>query len=109
MKKIPHKAKHGNPMLNKINEKNREYYNAKLDIAIQMAFDASVLACNEVFQMGPGRFPKYAEEFKKSLNAISKLFAEDSNDMEYSKERLDNALLLITGPENHTPFDARYR
>ena len=106
-KKVNHKSKHGNPMLNKIHAKAKREFDSKLDIAMQMCFDASCLACHEVFNLGPGRFMKYAEEFKKNLNAISTLFAEDSPDMVYSVERLDSALKQIAG-DNHTPFNERY-
>ena len=100
--------KTGNPMLNKIHGQEKAIFDRKLDIAMQMCFDASVLACREVFQLGPGRFLKYADEFKKNLNAISTLFAQDSADLEYSVERLDGALKQICGEKNHTPFNKRY-
>lgn len=105
---FPNGRRSGNAMLNKIHGMERAVYDKKLEIAMQMCFDASVLACREVFQLGPGRFLKYAEEFSKNLNAISTLFAQDSADLEYSVARLDGALKEICGEENHTPFDKRY-
>ena len=107
-KKIPHKAKNGNPMLNKIHATEKQIFDRKLDIAMQMCFDASVLACHEVFDLGPGRFLKYSQAFRENLNAISTLFAQDSSDLDYSVERLDGAMKAITGEKNHTPFNERY-
>lgn len=101
-------GKTGNAMLNKIHGQEKAVFDRKLDIALQMCFDAAVLACHEVFQLGPGRFLKFAEEYKKSLNAISTLFAQDSADLSYSVERLDGALKAICGEKNHTPFNERY-
>ncbi len=100
--------KTGNAMLNKIHGQEKAVFDRKLDIAMQMCFDASVLACREVFQLGPGRFIRYANEFRKNLNSISTLFAQDSDDLEYSIERLDGALKEICGEKNHTPFNERY-
>lgn len=106
-KRIPNK-KPGNPMLNKIHAKEKRVFDQKLDIALQMGFDAAILAAHDVFQLGEGRFLKFSNAYKTRMNEISTLFAQDSADLEYSVERLDSALKAITGEKNHTPFEKRY-
>lgn len=106
-KKVVHKAKNGNQMLNKIHQKEKEVFDKKLDIALQMGFDAACLAAHDVLQLGEGRFLKFANSYQENLNRISSLFAEDTPDCEYSTEKLDAALKAVSG-KNHTPFKERY-
>lgn len=106
-KKIHHKSKTGNPMLNRIYAKATMEYDKKLDISLQMGFDAACLAARDVFQLGEGRFLKFANAYKTWLTRISGLMAEDSPDLEYSAETLDTALKQIAGA-NFVPFEERY-
>ena len=106
-KKVHHRAKTGNPMLNKIHQKEKRVFDQKLEIALQMGFDAACLASRDVFQLGEGRFIKFANAYKTWLNRISALLAEDSPDLEYSAETLDTALKQIAA-SNFVPFDERY-
>ena len=107
-KKVMHKAKKGNPMLNKIHEAERSVYSQKLDIALQMGFDAACLAAHDVLQLGEGRFLKFADAYRERLNAIASLFATDTPDCEYSVEKLDEAMKRVSGEKNHTTFKQRY-
>ena len=108
MKKKPkHKSRNGNPMLNKIHQQEKAVFDKKLDIALQMGFDAACLAARDVFQLGEGRFLKFAQSYKLWINSIAGLISDDSGDLEYSTTKIDEALKKISG-DNFVPWDVRY-
>ena len=82
-----HKAKKGNPMLNKIHAAERSVYSQKLDIALQMGFDAACLAAHDVLQLGEGRFLKFADAYRERLNAIASRSALYKSDLQAHKHR----------------------
>lgn len=84
-----------------------DYTNCRM----QMAFDAAVLAANEVFNMGAARAAAFGEAFIRYSDEIAGLFTEDgkSDDtLEYSKATLDRRIKKIVGNENFVPFNERY-
>lgn len=84
-----------------------DYTNCRM----QMAFDAAVLAANEVFNMGQGRAAAFGEAFMRYSDDIAGMFTEDgkSDDtLEYSKATLDRRIREIVGDDNFSPFNVRY-
>lgn len=73
----------------------------------QMCLDASMMANNKVFNMGPSRAPIYCDAFSEFFLEIVDMFADDTADAEYSRAKVDSALKRICGP-NFQPWDERY-
>lgn len=77
-------------------------------IHTQMCLDAAIVAANEVLDLGPTRVKAFVEEFSDALMAIAKMGVEDTQDMEFTKTKVDARLKEICG-ENFVPWDERYR
>lgn len=73
----------------------------------QMCLDASMMANNKVFNMGPSRAPIYCNAFSEAFLEIVDLFSDDTIDAEYSRAKVDNTLQRICGP-HFQPWDERY-
>jgi hypothetical protein len=103
-----------NLMLAKIEAKKKAEFDyerrAQMRILEQIYFDAFCLACNEVFQMGPGRAKKAMEAYRKYVDRIAQMIVDDEGDKEltYAFEDVDRALRKIVGEENFKPHDERY-
>lgn len=67
---------------------------ASMDMLLQMCLDAAMIAANEVFNMGPSRVEAFCNAF--------------SEDMEYTKAKLDQRLKQICG-DKFQPWEERYR
>ena len=73
----------------------------------QMCVDAAMMACNDMFNMGPTRAPLWVDKFKYYLNEIAGMTVADTADMEYTKAKVDGRLQKICG-DNFQPWDERY-
>lgn len=80
----------------------------KIIIHTQMCFDAAMMAANDVFNMGESRCPEFTSRFSYYVAEIAQTTIEDSRDMEYTKQRIDDRLRKICG-KHFTPYEVRYR
>lgn len=103
-----------NPMIAKIEAKYKSEYKAKferqMEMAMQLICDASFLASNRMFHMGPARAPEYRKIQEEELKWIIELIRadqEDDPDFEYAKAKVDERLKQICG-ENFQPWSERY-
>lgn len=117
---LPGKAPVGNFMLAKMEARRRAAFDyeksAETDILLQVCADAFLLACHEVFQMGPGRAEKALDAYKGKLMAIMDGIIQDGpkkdgsgdDDLTYFWTDLDKALLQTVEEKNFTPHEERY-
>lgn len=91
----------------------------RINICVQMCFDAATLAANEVFHMGETRFPAFSDSFRQYLVEImTSINAEAGNppsksadndpSLERTKERVDCALKRVVGEKNFCSWEDRY-
>lgn len=59
------------------------------------------------FGAGPKRAKQFHEAMQQFFFEIVKMTTEDTTDIEYTKQRLDEALHRVLG-ENFQPWDKRY-
>ena len=78
--------------------------NRELQIHVQIAMDAAMIAANEVFQCGPGRAEAFAEAYQGRYLDIIKAFEDDAV---YAYEIIDRRLKPICG-DKFTPWQTRY-
>lgn len=88
-------------------------FNRRMDIAFQMAMDAAMIAANELFNMGPGRAPRFRDLYNTALSEMADLMNADGykhNDKElvFSRAKIDERIKRIVGEENFVPWDDRY-
>ena len=79
----------------------------RIIIHTQMCLDAAMMAANDVFNMGESRCQEFASRFSHYVAEIAQTTIEDSRDMEYTKERIDNRLRAICG-KHFVPYEVRY-
>ena len=85
-------------------------YHAKIGMTLQLAQDASMIAANEVLQMGPGRASDFANKMREVVNEIADVMLADQKDDEkftYTRGVVDRRLKKICG-ENFSPWEERY-
>ena len=111
-----------NPMLAKIEEKYRREYEIKLalaearymkqlDIALQQAADAAMMAIDDVFDVNAYSAEKFHVAHVTYVNQMAQLLLEDYEDdptMTYTKADIDRRLMQIVGEDNFVPWDERY-
>lgn len=99
-----------NPALKAITERKR-LNERRSHIAFQMGLDAAIFAANEVFSMGESRAPRFVEAYNRAVAEMMHLIhddAKDDEDIEYSRQKIDEALKKIVGAENFVEWDERY-
>lgn len=99
-------------MEDKIEAKYRKRFLSKMDILLQMAQDAAMIAANDVFSMGPVRAVKFGAAFRDAMNDMGRMVVEDAEDDSeavYAKAKIDERLMAIVGAENFCPWEERYR
>ena len=115
-------ANRQNPMLAKIEAKYAaEYemklalaeasYRERLNIALQQASDAALMAADDVFDVNEYSAKKFHEAHIRYVNEIARMIVEDDADdeeMVWTKATVDKRLLQIVGKDNFTPWDERY-
>ena len=69
-------------------------------VGLQMAADAHALALNDLYHVGPSRYPEFHE--------MCQMIHDDTDDLEYSKTVIDRRLIEIVGQDNFLPYDQRY-
>lgn len=77
-------------------------------LGLQTAADAYALALNDLYHIGPGRYPELHAKADEYINEIAKLIREDTKDLEYTKAVIDRRLIEIVGREHFIPYDERY-
>lgn len=111
-----------NAMLAKIEAKYAAEYAAKLaeahanyifqlKMCLQQAADAAMMAADDVFDVNAYSAEKFHMAHIDYVNAISKLFIEDSEEdpeCVFSKADIDRRLMQIVGEENFCDWDTRY-
>lgn len=75
----------------------------------QLMTDAAVIALNREFGFGPKRCEVFLSAMTQAANEMADLIIEDTDDTEYSREKIDNLLLSIVGAENFKPWEERYQ
>ena len=111
-----------NPMLAKIEAKYAAQYATELaiaqarymkqlDIALQQAADAAMMAIDDVFDVNAYSAEKFHVAHVTYVNQMAQLLLEDYEDdptMTYTKADIDRRLMQIVGEENFVPWDERY-
>lgn len=104
-----------NAMLAKMEAKYEAKYAAlfhrRMDTLLQMCQDAACIAAHNALGMGPGRAENFCAEYRLTINRMSEMALEDAKDDEdiwYTKEKLDEELRAIVGPDKFAPFEERY-
>lgn len=77
-------------------------------MGLQMATDAHALALNELYHIGPGRYPALHKCVGGYIEFIAKLIREDTKDLEYTKAVIDRQLIAVVGKEHFLPYAERY-
>lgn len=95
----------GNAHLNKMDARHWAELNRELEIHVQIAADAAVIAANDVFRAGPTRVKEFHDTFRGHYIEICKLITESG--MDYAAEVLDRRLRPICG-ELFTEGRVRY-
>lgn len=120
VRSLPKKPVVGNPMLARMEARRRAVFDyeksAEADILLQVCADAFLLACHEVFQMGPGRAEKALNAYRDKVMAIMDGIIQDGpkkdgsgdEDLTYFWTDLDRALFQTVGEKNFTPHEERY-
>lgn len=102
-------GKKPNAMLAAYEAKLERQYLHKLNIALQMAEDACLIATSEVRGLGPDNAELLRIEFRRTVNSICHLLAEDGKDdpdTEWSRAKVDQRLAEIEG-DKARDWDAR--
>ena len=103
-------AKGMNPALRAAVERRKEE-KRKVNIALQMAEDAAMIAAQVIFGMGPKRAADFHAAYVRTVNDMARLLVADAKDdemIEYTKETVDKRIRQIVGPEAFRPWDERY-
>lgn len=104
-------GKKQNPLLAQFEAKLEARYQAKLSVALQMGLDTAMIAAHEVLGLGPGRAEKFRVKYIETMNAMSKMLAEDGEDdpdLVYSRDQIDQVIKGIVGAEHFREWDDRY-
>ena len=110
-----------NPMLAKIEEKYRREYELKLtsarashliqlDMALQQAADAAMMAIDDVFDVNEYSAEKFYVAHVQYVNQMARLMLddyEDDKEMLHTKTDIDRRLKQIVG-DNFEPWEERY-
>lgn len=97
-------------MLDKLEAKDKAKLNAEIGIFQQMCIDATFMAANDVFQMGPGRCEAFGQAMVSYLHEMAVLMNEDGRvdkDMVYTCAKVDERLKKICG-DKFEPWEVRY-
>lgn len=78
--------------------------NRELQIHVQMALDAAMIAANETLGMGAGRAEKFAKAYQDNYMEIIRAFDDGA---EYAFEVIDRRLKPVCG-EKYRPWQTRY-
>lgn len=88
-----------NPMLAKIEAKYNALFHRKMD------------TLHDVLQMGPGRARDFCVAYIAAMNDMARMVVDDQKDDKefvYAKEKIDEQISAIVGPENFQPWEVRY-
>lgn len=99
-----------NAFLSAVDRRANQIIQETRHIHSQMCLDAAIIACNDVFNMGPTRCMEFVEAFNSALKTIATMTVEDGkNDKElwFTKRKLDERLEKICG-EHFEPWEKRY-
>lgn len=77
-------------------------------MGLQTATDAHAMAINDLYHIGPGRYPELHAKAGEYINEIAALICDDTKDIEYTKAVIDRRLVEVVGEENFVPYDERY-
>lgn len=77
-------------------------------LGLQTATDAHALAINDLYHIGPGRYPDLHAKAGEYINEIAKLIRDDTKDLEYTKAVIDRRLVEVVGKERFISYDERY-
>lgn len=105
----------GNPMLDRIEAKWRNYYNnlfqMRINMLLQMGQDCACFAANKALQMGPKRAPDFCVAYREAYEIMATVFLADQKDDEefwYAKNWRDENIKRIVGEENFAPWEVCY-
>jgi hypothetical protein len=87
-------------------------FRRQLDIGMQIAADAALMAADDVFDVNAYSAGKFMRAHTDNVNGIAKLTCEDSEadpDIVYTKTDIDRRLRQIVGNDNFMPWDERYK
>lgn len=77
-------------------------------LGLQIATDAHALAINDLYHIGPGRYPELHKKAGEYVTEIAKLMHDDTKDLEYTKAVIDRRLVEVVGKDRFLPYDQRY-
>ena len=77
-------------------------------VGLQMAADAHALALNDLYHVGPSRYPEFHARTEQYVHEMCQMIHDDTDDLEYSKTVIDRRLIEIVGQDNFLPYDQRY-
>ena len=69
---------------------------------VMLGFDAALVTCNRLFNLGPGRAQAFCQTYGEVMDELAGLYVEDGT------EDGDELIKSIIGPENFKPFDEAY-
>lgn len=78
---------------------------------VMLGFDAALVTCNRLFNLGPGRAQAFCRTYGEVMDELAGLYVEDGTedgDIVYAKAKRDELIKSIVGPENFKPFDEAY-
>lgn len=95
------------------NRMAREIIANQTQARLTIGFDASLIAANEVFHLGPGRAAAFIQAWWRAIDELAGMYVDDAdgnhdNEISYSKGTRDEVIRRIVGEENFIPFDQAY-
>lgn len=74
----------------------------------QLTADIVQIVLHQEFGWGHDRMARFVEALSKRMNEVLKVWNSDAKDVEYTKAKIDQALMQFAG-EDFTPWEERYR
>lgn len=82
-----------------------------MDMLLQMAQDAAMIAAHDVLQLGPGRAEDFCIAYREAINDMARRVVDDQMDdpeFVYAKAKIDEQIRSIVGPDKFVPWEVRY-
>ena len=76
--------------------------------ARQLTCDIVQIVLHQEFGWGHGRMKRFIDALRPRMNEILKVWNSDTKDLEYTKAKIDQALMQFAG-EDFAPWEERYR
>lgn len=74
----------------------------------QMMADAAVIALNREFGFGADRCERFMNALNKAASDMAEIIIDDTDDVIYSREKIDELLKSIVGEDKFSPWEERY-